>query len=47
VTVAALAAALVVLTTLVLIAVRTTVLERTPALVRVRPSASGSRQTGR
>ena len=43
---AALAAALLLFAVLVLIATRTTLLERTPALVWVR-APSGRRQTGR
>ena len=43
---AALGATVLLFTVLVLTAVRTTLFERTPALLRVRPP-SGSRQTGR
>ena len=43
----ALAGALFLFALLVLTAARTTLLERMPALVRVRTTASGRRQTGR
>ena len=43
----ALAAALLLFALLVVTAARTTLLERSPALVRLRTTASGRRQTGR